>query len=250
MSGYFARLLSRAQQAAPAVRPQTALRFSAPPFVDGSLEPQLVEEAGAPARERQAIGEHHARRERSVPSLVSQRDARVDERIPSRPSVAPPLLAHEEYHARSATVHSDTPSRERSAEPDDHAGERTARLHPATDDAPRHAPSASSSADAPRVPRAPAEFQLMPTPPAAAADRVASTGMDSAAFARAVEDARAQIQRQLAAHGGTPSEVHVTIGRIEVTATPSAPSAPRKAPDRTPAVTLEQYLASRVRRGS
>jgi hypothetical protein len=91
----------------------------------------------------------------------------------------------------------------------------------------------------------------MPAPPVAAADRVASNGLDSAAFARAVEDARVQIQRQLATHGGTPAEVHVTIGRIEVTATPAAPSAARKAPDhRAPAVTLEQYLASRARRGS
>jgi hypothetical protein len=98
--------------------------------------------------------------------------------------------------------------------------------------------------------RADAEFRLMPVPPAATSDRVARDGMDSAAFARAVEDARTQIQRQLAAQGGTPSEVHVTIGRIEVTAASPAPSPPRRAPDRAPTVPLEQYLASRARRQS
>ena len=68
------------------------------------------------------------------------------------------------------------------------------------------------------------------------------------AYAHATEEARAQIRRQLAAAETTPSEVHVTIGRIEVTAAPMAPTPPRKAPERMPAVSLEQYLASRARR--
>lgn len=76
----------------------------------------------------------------------------------------------------------------------------------------------------------------------------ASAGVGDMAFGRATEEARAQIRRQLAAAQTTPSEVHVTIGRIEVTAAPMAPTPPRKAPERLPAVSLEQYLASRARR--
>jgi hypothetical protein len=104
--------------------------------------------------------------------------------------------------------------------------------------------------DAPS-PRRDADFRLLPETPAVppVRDGTASGGIDGRAFARATEEARAQIRRQLDAAQATPSEVHVTIGRIEVTAAPMAPTPPRKAPERVPAVSLEQYLASRARRG-
>lgn len=250
MSGYFARLLSRAQRATPAVRPQTALGFSAPPFVDGSLEPQLAEASAAPVLEAPTTGEHHVRAERSVRDPESHRDAQDDEHIASPISFTSPLLAHDEHRARPVTVHADAISRARDEESDDDVGKPTSPRRASNDDAPRRVPSASPSAEAKGTPRSDADFRLMPIPPVTKSDRAASNGMESAAFARAVEDARAQIQRQLASQGGAPSEVHVTIGRIEVTAAPSAPSAPRKAPDRAPTVTLEQYLATRARQRS
>jgi hypothetical protein len=99
--------------------------------------------------------------------------------------------------------------------------------------------------------RGDADFRLLPETPELAATRGPPAGgvMDDAAFARAFEAVRARLQRQLAARDETPTEVHVSIGRIEVVAAPPPPPPPpRKAPERVPAVSLEQYLASRARR--
>ena len=52
------------------------------------------------------------------------------------------------------------------------------------------------------------------------------------------------------ARGNTPTEVHVTIGRIEVTALQEAPKPPvRPSAERPARMTLDDYLASRRRQG-
>ena len=99
-------------------------------------------------------------------------------------------------------------------------------------------------------PRHDVEFRLLPETPNVAPMRnaAADRDIDHTAFARAMDEARAQIRRQLAAERTAPSEVHVTIGRIEVTTAPVAPTPKRKVSERAPAASLEQYLASRVQR--
>jgi hypothetical protein len=115
---------------------------------------------------------------------------------------------------------------------------------------PPPAPRAPVERDAEVSPRRAAEFRLLPETPDVSPLRGPATngGIDGTAFARVMDEARAQIRRQLATEGATPSEVHVTIGRIEVTAAPIAPAPTRKMPERRSAPSLEQYLASRARR--
>ena len=247
MSGYFARLLARVQQPASRVQPQAALPFAAPRHLDDLVELEIVDDRTATevgdiamragtAEHEQTLAPPSPRRERRTATPRPTSDARVEQSDDAR-STAPV-----QGEARPAESSTGMEEQRVSVAPN----VRALRDGPAS-------PAARSSVwtdDAPS-PRRDADFRLLPETPAVppVRDGTASGGIDGRAFARATEEARAQIRRQLDAAQTTPSEVHVTIGRIEVTAAPMAPTPPRKAPERVPAVSLEQYLASRARRG-
>lgn len=248
MSGYFARLLARAQQQAPRVRPQAALPFAAPLHVDEEAEPGVVNARTAAETAGTGTTAVAARGERPlVPrsSRSPQRDAPAE----TQPPPAARRHGGEQAHS-TATAPADAPRVQGTPDPGEQRAPVAPQVRAAHDDArwPESRPTVRTYEESSRP--GGADFRLLPEMPEVAPARGPATsgGADNTAFARALEEARAQIRRQLATEEATPSEVHVTIGRIEVTAAPAPPPSPRKAPERVPAVSLEQYLASRARR--
>lgn len=264
MSGYFARLLARAQQPVPTVRPQAVLPFATlPPVADAIViesEPELTG------------GEMDADIGDAAPRLFTSRDDRPLMPTSSRGEGTETVRASFGDHRPARPLHESHSPSLPSADTDvrgvdSNADQVKRRASHATGDAdvtqaadatnvraPRQTASPNPSRSAPSADAdashwSDTDFRLLPPTPDN--HRARGTGADgggqSAAFARALEDARSQLQRQLAAAQSAPTEVHVTIGRIEVTAAPMAPASPRKAPERAPTVSLEQYLASRAR---
>ena len=245
MSGYFARLLARAQQAAPRVRPQATLAFTPFPRVDDAPELEVLAERVAPAP-RDVVERVVA--SQAEPPLVPSAP-RSERRAEAQSARASRRETGEDARSTARAESDDRPV----PEPRESVEQRTP-LAPIVRaphaDAPSFGPHASVRSEEQRSPRGGAEFRLLPETPGVAPMRnpAADRDVDRTAFARAIDEARAQIRRQLATERPTPSEVHVTIGRIEVTTAPSAATPKRQLPERAPATSLEQYLASRTPR--
>lgn len=241
MNGYFARLLTRAQQPTPRVRPQAMLPFAAPLRVDDPEALAVVNDRSA-METGDAVGNASALRdERRSAAVPMPKSGRWDATHPSSGA-----RTRDGGESRSA------PSARGDARP-------VHRAHDVIEDDRRAAPADRMShvGVPPQAARTDEEVShdgggdfwlLPPVLDADSATRRPTGGDDRTPFASAVHEARVQIARQLATQHTTPSEVHVTIGRIEVTAAPVAPTPPRRAPERVPATSLEQYLASRARR--
>ena len=217
MSGYLARLAARAGGAPAAAGPRLPSRFE-PAGNDGSTDAA------------------------TAASVAS-------------PQVAP-ANAETSAGARVGEAHPDTPATE-SARAE---GDRAAA--PATDVADPRPEATGTDAGIPAAAPAPPDGEALGTgsghaaapPPAApvrtaAAPRVEAEPPRRAASATAVTSVGATARDEASVPSSEPDVVHVTIGRVDVRATVTAPASPARSPrpSRDGERSLHDYLAGRPR---
>jgi hypothetical protein len=235
VSGYLARIVERALSTAPVVHSRASLPFVQPPEIQGedAATPAAAREASAPAR-------HPSPGEMSPPTGPAKRP-NASRATP--PGVGPMALEDDTADAASRQP----PQEDRVA--------RAARPRPAQDDpartqsVPRRQPQALSEwpvagldragSDAPGVPS--------PSPGDRMAARAAPRGPGPAAhIAKAVATLPSQGGRARE-EPAAPPDVHIHIGRIEISAMAAPPPAPRKPPAKAgkPPMPLDEYLRRR-----
>ncbi len=235
MSGYLARIVERALSTAPVVHSRASLPFVPPPDIQGedASPPAAAREASAPA---------------GFPSAGETRLPAGPGKQPDAPRATPPGIAPMALEDGTAEAASPPPSR------DDRVAQ-AARPRPAQDDdartrsAPRRQPQPfagrlvagldPAGSDASRIPSPSPEDRMVP--------RAATRGPGPAAhIAKAVATLPSQNVRARD-DPAAPPDVHIHIGRIEISAVAAPPAAPRKPPAKAgkPPMPLDEYLRRR-----
>ena len=222
MSRYLTRLAERALSQAPAVHANTRLPFF------GTPEP--LPEVYAPAIEadRRPRTERDVERPRVTPPAAPARDASQPRTLPMPPPEPPASIS---------------PARD-AAQAIRKAPERgTPVLEPRVDEAPRRAINAASE-----VPLAPIRESVLepaaPAPVAAAEAPLAGLG----AVSPTIATPRAAVRRTREgrhAPDPPPPDVHIHIGRIELTAVSEPPAPPRSSKPAKKPMSLDEYLQHR-----
>jgi hypothetical protein len=246
VNGYVARLLARADRTTPTVRPRLASPFHGP-----TAAMDVMQEA---SEGRASLAPLTDGRERQpAPTAPTDADTRALHRGSGDPLGTVPRAAAP--RVPRLIVERTTDAAPSVAVP---RGESQPAAPPAALPVPVRAEAPVRREETPHARpderrRGDEGFRLMPDrlPRDDAGDR-AATSVGGTVLASAVAEARREVQRQSRERRGDDAratEIHVSIGRIEVTATPAGPTPARRVAERAPKPSLADYLARRAAGG-
>ncbi len=257
MSGYFTRLLTRAQATESAVRPQARLPFNAAPFPFSTSSPSAMDTASSGKADT-----HHLRTSAQPPKIYRQapRDNLPSHQnsVVSLDAFVPSAQRHDDHVATESkplsNLSPDTASQESGGRIDSNFPlEGFHAMSPALDipEVLATSPASTVSVDLAAAAKKKSgthndDFRLMPeiersvshSPPlhSRSAYSAASLFLAQAAVRQGIQ------QQPVSAEA---SEVHVNIGRIEVTAVQAAKPEKRIQPERRRTMSLDEYLSRR-----
>jgi hypothetical protein len=245
MSGFVQRLVGRAMGLTKSVHSAARLPYAPPPALVEPGLPEAVLPNSAVAGDRRSARRGTAGdpvRRRDVPENVPDKpafEARVADHtavVPEAPRASirpPPFTASRERDGYAAPATAETGQAGFADE--ESPAESVADLMPRNvrrtidADSPNHEPRVSVLGPAPMVEPLLPPQRAMHSPAWNARNRSPDSSRGPAS----------------ASGAGEATEVHVTIGRIEVTAVHEAPPSKRRAPPSAKPMTLEEYLARR-----
>jgi hypothetical protein len=254
MSNLLRRLAAHHSGTLPRVRPMASLPYQgAPAFVDEAPVAGLAQpaETGAPspAGFEHAARETTARANARTPRARAELDAGKPPDPLMKPPVAPPGTTHAPPHATTpapttqprSVAASPRPTSSKPSEPTLSATDELAVPTPITP--PAQSPEATEATVTPTV----ATARIAPPARRKAAETLGAAPSPLLPSRTVAPQAPTSPARPTTASSPEPNEVHVHIGRIEVTAVHEAPT-PRSRPRRGQApMSLDDYLAKRQR---